>query len=125
MSHQLETVDSSVFEPPVEAVGFYVESLKLLKESGIPFLLSGTYALSCFTGITRPTKDLDVFCKPSDAPRILAFFQERGFGIEMEDERWIGKVWKGDHFFDVIFNISSASIPITDEWFQDAYEADV
>ncbi len=125
MSLLLETVDSSVFEPPEEAVGFYIESLKLLQESGIPFLLSGTYALSCFTGITRPTKDLDVFCKPSDAPKILAFFQERGFGIEMEDERWIGKVWKGENFFDVIFSISSASIPITDEWFQEVYEADV
>ena len=92
MSHQLETLDQSVFEPPKEAVGFYVESLKLLLESGIPFLLSGTYALACFTGITRPTKDLDVFCKPSDAPRILGFFKSRGFEIEMEDERWIGKV---------------------------------
>jgi len=125
VSRHLETVDPSVFEPPEEAVGFYVECLRLLKESGIPFLLSGTYALSCFTGITRPTKDLDVFCKPSDAPKILAYFQERGFGIEMEDERWIGKVWRGPYFFDVIFSISSASIPITDEWFQEVYEAEV
>jgi hypothetical protein len=43
----------------------------------------------------------------------------------MEDERWIGKVWQGENFFDVIFNISSASIPITDEWFQEVYEAEV
>ena len=125
MSTQLPTRDISVFEPPPEAVDFYVESLKLLKESGIPFLLSGTYALGCFTGIRRPTKDLDVFCKPSDAPKILGFFKDRGYGIEMEDERWIGKVWRGEHFFDVIFNISSASIPITDEWFRDSYEAEV
>ena len=125
MSTQLPTRDISVFEPPPEAVDFYVESLKLLKESGIPFLLSGTYALGCFTGISRPTKDLDVFCKPSDAPKILGFFKDRGYGIEMEDERWIGKVWRGEHFFDVIFNISSASIPITDEWFRDSYEAEV
>src|SRR3712207_8221329 len=83
-----------MFEPPAEAVDFYVGSLQLLKESGIPFLLSGTYALSCFTGITRPTKDLDVFCKPSDAPKILSFFKARGYEIEMEDERWIGKVWR-------------------------------
>jgi len=125
MSNVLEILDQDKFEPPPEAVGFYVESLKLLKESGVPFLLSGTYALACFTGITRPTKDLDVFCKPSDAPRILAFFQERGFRIEVEDVRWIGKVWQGENFFDVIFNISSASIPITDEWFAEAYEAEV
>jgi hypothetical protein len=125
MSTQLPARDPSIFEPPPEAVDFYVESLRLLKESQIPFLLSGTYALGCFTGISRPTKDLDVFCKPSDAPKILSFFKERGYGIEMEDERWIGKVWQGDNFFDVIFNISSASIPITDEWFRDPYESEV
>ncbi len=125
MSVQLETLDSSAFEPPPEAVDFYVESLRLLKESGFPFLLSGTYALSCYTGITRPTKDLDVFCKPSDAPKILSFFKARGYQIEMEDERWIGKVWQGDNFFDVIFNISSASIPITEEWYKEVYEVEV
>ncbi len=121
----LQVLDASSFEPPPEAVDFYVESLRLLKESGVPFLLSGTYALSCFTGIVRPTKDLDVFCKPSDAPKILAFFKSHGYEIEVEDERWIGKVWQGENFFDVIFNISSASIPITDEWFQNVYEAEV
>ena len=121
----LQILDAASFEPPPEAVDFYVESLRLLKESGIPFLLSGTYALSCFTGIVRPTKDLDVFCKPSDAPKILGFFKGRGYEIEMEDERWIGKVWQGEQFFDVIYNISSASIPITDEWFAEQYEAEV
>ena len=125
MDVQHQILDASAFEPPPEAVDFYVESLRLLKESGIPFLLSGTYALSCFTGIVRPTKDLDVFCKPSDAPKILAFFKSRGYAIEIEDERWIGKVWRGDNFFDVIYNISSASIPITDQWFEEVVEAEV
>jgi hypothetical protein len=121
----LQILDASAFEPPPEAVDFYVESLRLLKESGIPFLLSGTYALSCFTGIIRATKDLDVFCKPSDAPKILSYFKQLGYEIQMEDERWIGKVWQGENFFDVIFNISSASIPITEDWFQEIYEAEV
>jgi len=113
-------VDDSAFEPPPEALAFYVESLKLLAESGIPFLLSGTYAVTAYTGIVRPTKDLDVFCKAGDFPRILAFFQERGYRTEVEDERWIGKVYSGKHFFDVIFNFSTAEVPITDEWFEDA-----
>ncbi len=125
MSDTLQRLDASAFEPPPEAVDFYRDSLALLVESGIPFLLSGTYALSCFTGIVRPTKDLDVFCKPSDAPKILAFFKSRGYQIEVEDERWIGKVWQGENFFDVIFNISSVSIPITDEWFEGAYRVEV
>lgn len=125
MSTQLPALDPSVFDPPPEAVDFYVRSLQLLQEAGFQFLLSGTYALSCYTGIGRPTKDLDIFCKPSDAPKILSFFQERGYCITIEDERWIGKVWQGEHFFDIIYNISSASIPITDEWFKESYESEV
>ena len=97
----------------------------MFTDEKLPFLVGGTFAFQRYTGISRPTKDLDVFCKPSDAPKILGFFKDRGYGIEMEDERWIGKVWRGEHFFDVIFNISSASIPITDEWFRDSYEAEV
>jgi hypothetical protein len=125
MSTTLDSVDSSLFEPPPEAVEFYAESLQLLSESEIPYLLSGTYALGCYTGIMRPTKDLDIFCKVSDGPRILAYFKGKGYEIEVEDDRWIGKVWKGENFFDVIWNISSASIPINDDWFQREYEVEV
>ena len=125
MNDQPQILDAASFEPPPEAVDFYAESLRLLNESGIPFLLSGTYALSCFTGIVRATKDLDVFCRPSDAPKILAFFKQRGYEIEVEDERWIGKVWQGENFFDVIFSISSASIPISDAWYEKVYEVEV
>lgn len=125
MDDTLQKLDASAFEPPPEAVDFYVAGLRMLVESGIPFLLSGTYALSCFTGIVRPTKDLDLFCKPSDAPKILAYFKSKGCEIEVEDERWIGKVWRDGNFFDVIYNISSVSIPITDEWFDENYAVEV
>jgi len=113
----LQEVIDDAQEAPPEAEAFYAESLKLLTQSGIPFLLSGTYALTAYTGITRPTKDLDVFCKAGDYPKILAFFQERGYRTEVEDERWIAKVFKDDHFFDVIYNMSNATVPITDDWF--------
>ena len=58
-------------------------------------------------------------------PRSWASSSAQGYRIEIEDERWIGKVWKDENFFDVIFNISSASIPITDEWFREVYEVEV
>ena len=103
-----------------EAESFYVEAIRELSELGIPYLLAGTYAVSAYTGITRETKDLDVFCKAGDYPRILAWFKERGYEIGVEDERWIGKVFSGKHFFDVIFNFSTADVPITDDWFEDA-----
>lgn len=119
------TPDPAIFDPPPDSVAFYTESLQHLVDSGIPFMLSGTYALGCHTGIVRPTKDLDVFCKAGDAPRILAYFKHLGHEVEFEDERWIGKVWRDKNFFDVIYNISSASVPVTEEWFRDEDHAEV
>ena len=111
--------------PSPEAEAFYAESLRRLTESGIPFLLAGTYAICAYTGITRPTKDLDIFCKAGDYPRILGLFRELGYDIEVEDERWIGKVRKGAHFFDVIFASSNGTMPVNDQWFADAREIEV
>ncbi|HEY0629542.1 MAG TPA: nucleotidyltransferase [Sphingomicrobium sp.] len=99
---------------------FFADCLRLLTEAGYPFLVSGTFALAHHTGIVRPTKDLDVFCKSGDYPRFLSSFQEQGYRTEVEDERWIAKVFKSEKYIDIIFNVSSAVVPVTDEWFAHA-----
>jgi hypothetical protein len=110
--------------PPVsaQAEAFYSASLATLAALGAPFLLAGTYALAVYTGISRPTKDLDIFCKPGDLPRILSHFRGLGQEVEIEDERWIGKLRQDDLFLDVIFACASGTIPVTDAWFADAPE---
>lgn len=105
-----------------EAEAFYAEALRELNELGLPFLLAGTYALSAYTGITRPTKDLDIFCKAGDYPRILAHFQDLGYAVQIEDDRWLGKVFEGKSFFDVIFASSNGTMPVRDSWFEHARE---
>jgi hypothetical protein len=114
----------SALAPP-GADAFYGESLRLLADAGIPFLVAGTFAINCYTGINRATKDLDVFCKAGDFPRILLHFQERGFATEIEDERWLAKVRRGDCFFDVIFASATAVITVTDHWFQESHPAEI
>src|SRR6476619_5357724 len=101
-----------------EAEGFYAEALKELVALKLPFLLAGTYAVSAYTGISRKTKDLDIFCKAGDYPRILAHFQQLGYTIDIEDERWLGKVYKSEHFFDVIFAAANGTMPVVDSWFE-------
>ncbi len=110
---------------PPEADAFYRESLRILAESGIPFLVAGTFAVSCYTGIRRPTKDIDVFCKAGDFPRILLHFKARGFETEIEDERWIAKVRKGECFFDVIFSSATSVVTVTDLWLQEHHPAEI
>lgn len=113
------------FAPSPQAEAFYAESLRRLTEMGVPFLLAGTYAVSAYTGIKRPTKDLDIFAKAGDALRILTHFKALGYSVEIKDERWLAKVHKGDDFFDVIFAASNGTMPIGDDWFEHASEIEV
>lgn len=113
--------------PPAkpEATAFYAEAIQMLLASGIPFLLGGTYAFSAYTGIVRPTKDLDVCCAPGDKPRILAWFHERGYQVVTEDERWLGKIIKDDDFVDVIFASPTGTMTVGESWFANAHETEL
>jgi hypothetical protein len=111
--------------PSAKAEGFYRESLRELRALGIPFLLAGTYAVAAYTGITRATKDLDIFCKAGDYPRILGHFRKLGYEITVEDERWLAKVHKDGDFFDIIFASSNGTMPVSDSWFEQAHEVEV
>lgn len=108
-----------------EAEAFYAHAIGELLNSGIPFLVAGTFAVSAYTGISRATKDLDIFCKAGDWPRLLGHFQALGERVEVEDERWLGKVRRGEDFFDVIFASSNGTMPVSDSWFEHAPRAKV
>lgn len=110
---------------PPQAEIFYAETLREMNASGIPFLLGGTYAVCAYTGITRPTKDMDFFCRAGDYPRVLAHFARRGYRTSVEDERWIAKIHQGPFFCDLIFNSTIAINPVTEHWFKEAHIAHV
>src|SRR5437763_10428909 len=112
--------NGSLIKPPPAAEAFYSEVLKLMAESQIPFLVSGTYALASYTGIDRPTKDVDVFTKAGDALKILHHFKEHGFEVEIVDERWLNRVTRDDLFVDIITNMPTVTTHVTDEWFVNA-----
>ena len=103
-----------------EAEEFYFEIVKLLNKNKIGFIIGGTYALRYYTGIDRPTKDIDIFCKAGDYPKMMRLFAEKGHETEILDERWLAKVHKGKYFIDIIFGSISGTWPITDDWIENA-----
>jgi hypothetical protein len=106
-----------------EAHTFYKEALDLLNECGAPFMLGGAFAMFHYTGIYRDTKDLDIFCKPSDYPKILKFFADKGYETDLYDVRWLCKVYKGDYFIDIIFDTVNNICRVDDSWLQKAPRA--
>ena len=125
MDLAVENPESPLIEPEPAAESFYSECLKQMVRSEVPFLLSGTYALGCYTGIDRPTKDVDVFAKAGDCLRLLTWFKEQGFDVEIVDERWLARITRGKLFVDIIYNMPTASVHVTDEWFDNAPKAEL
>lgn len=103
-----------------EAQAFYKEALDALTECGTPFMLGGAFSMFHHTGIFRDTKDLDIFCKPSDYPRILKFFGDKGYKTVLYDVRWLAKVFKGDYFIDIIFDTVNNICRVDDHWLERA-----
>ncbi|UCI10169.1 nucleotidyltransferase [Mesorhizobium sp. B1-1-8] len=108
-----------------EAEAFYTHSIRELAATGIPFLVAGTYAVSAYTGVVRQTKDLDIFCKAGDFARILAHFKDLGHEVEIRDDRWLGKVFKGKQFFDVIFASANGTMKVGDQWLEHARQVEL
>jgi hypothetical protein len=48
-----------------------------------------------------------------------------GDAIEIEDERWLAKIFRGEHFFDVIFASLHGGMPVSDQWFEHAPRVEV
>jgi hypothetical protein len=107
-----------------EAHSFYREALIMLNDSGASYMLGGAFALFNYTGIFRDTKDLDVFCKASEYPKILKFFADKGYRTELTDVRWLAKVFKNDYFIDIIFDTTNNICRVDDTWYQYAVKAE-
>jgi hypothetical protein len=99
---------------------FYAEVLKTLKDSKFTFMVAGGFAVNYYTGLRRPTKDIDIFIKAGDYPKILNKFTALGYKTQVLDERWIAKIFKGKFYVDLIFGSSNLVAPVTDDWFKDS-----
>jgi hypothetical protein len=104
---------------------FYRRSVQRLLASGLPFLVGGAYAFGCYTGITRDTKDFDVFVHPRDVENILKALARAGYRTELTDKVWLGKAFNGDDLVDVIFSSGNGIATVDDVWFEKAVEGDL
>lgn len=102
---------------------FYIAALRRLQKSGVPFMLGGAFSLSEYAGITRDTKDLDIFCTTGDSDKLLTVLSEAGYTTQITDPNWIAKAFDGDHFVDLIFNSHNGLCPVDDIWLEHARDA--
>lgn len=110
--------EEPVLQP--ETIAFYEAAMKAFKEGGVPFLVGGAYAFAKYTGITRHTKDFDVFVRKTDSQRALDVLAAAGYRSEMTFPHWLGKAWKGEDFVDIIFSAGNGVAVVDEQWFDRA-----
>jgi hypothetical protein len=115
--------NESLFDAPARAC--YSRALRTLRENAVPFVVGGAFALHFYTGITRHTKDLDIFTRPRDVAATLEVLRLAGFRTEWTYRTWLAKGYLNDHFIDLIFNLGNGVRPVDDEWFAHALTAEL
>jgi len=111
------SVTSAIEVPlPPEASTLYREVLEAMNQHELPYAVAGAFALQKYTGISRITKDLDLFLKASDIPAALEYLKQLGFRCETPDPVWLSKAHRGDYFVDLISGMSNAVIVVDDSW---------
>ncbi|MBJ2154257.1 nucleotidyltransferase [Variovorax sp. IB41] len=104
---------------------FYRQALHALSDAGIPFLVGGAFALACYTGIRRSTKDLDLFILREDFERIAQQMRQHGWRVELTYPHWLAKVYDGEAFIDLIFSSGNGVTPVDERWFSGNCRADI
>jgi hypothetical protein len=96
----------------------YKRALGALNRAGIPFVVSGAYAIYEHTGIYRETKDLDLFLTPDKMIEAAAALRDEGFRMRLEQPHWLAKATLGEHFVDLIFGMGNGLALIDDDWYR-------
>lgn len=122
---ELTLIPSASNEDDQCATAFYRQVLEVLNSADASFLVGGAYAFNCYSGITRHTKDLDIFICRQDYGQVSEALMQAGYETELTYPHWLGKVASQGEFVDIIFSSGNGIAEVDDAWFDHAAEAEV
>src|ERR1035441_7196833 len=101
---------------PKKQEELFRDVLILLEKRGIPFAVSGAFALQQHCGICRDTKDLDIFLPAENVADALACLLRHGFECEVCDPVWRTEAYRGQYFVDLVAGMSNAVFTVDESW---------
>lgn len=113
-----KSVTHGDFWIPEEEREKYKRALDTLNREGLPYVVSGAYAIYEHTGIYRETKDLDLFLDPAHIVEAARVLREEGFRTRLEQPHWLAKATLGEHFVDLIFGMGNGLALIDEDWYR-------
>lgn len=105
--------------------GFYRQVMQALDDGAVPFLVGGAVALAEYSGVTRTTKDLDLFIRKTSWDAAAEALTRHGVKPTLPYPHWLGKAEGNGELVDLIFNGGNGLTPVDDGWFTYARDATV
>jgi Nucleotidyl transferase of unknown function (DUF2204) len=104
----------------VRAHEFHHRSVAALHAAEVPFLIGGAYMVEVCGGVSRSTKDFDLYVRPNHVNAALRALACAGYETELTFPHWLAKAKYGEDIVDLIFRAGNGLCEVDDSWFDRA-----
>jgi hypothetical protein len=104
----------------VSANEFHRRSVAALHAAGVPFLIGGAYMVEVCGGVSRSTKDFDLYVRPKHVKAALRALARAGYKTELTFPHWLAKATYEGDIVDLIFRAGNGLCEVDDSWFNRA-----
>src|SRR5205809_583615 len=123
------TADTATARRAMQAEGspneFHRKSVAVLQAAEIPFLIGGAYVVEVYAGVSRSTKDFDLYIRPKHVKAALDALDGAGYETELTFPHWLAKAKYGGDMLDLIFRAGNGLCEVDDSWFERARDEEL
>ena len=101
---------------------FHRRSVAALQEANVPFLIGGAYVVEVYAGVSRRTKDFDLYVRPHHVDTALDALARAGYVTELTFPHWLAKARRRRDYVDLIFRAGNGLCEVDDSWFERAHD---
>ncbi len=94
----------------------------MLQEANVPFLIGGAYVVEVYAGVTRRSKDFDLYIRPHHVDAAIDALARAGYTTQKTFPHWLAKAGHGRDYIDLIFRAGNGLCEVDDSWFERAHD---
>jgi predicted nucleotidyltransferase len=91
-----------------------------LQDADVPFLIGGAYVVEIYAGVSRQTKDFDLYLRPQHVDSAIQALKRVGYKTKKTFPHWLAKAERGRDRVDLIFRAGNGLCEVDDSWFERA-----
>ena len=101
---------------------FHRKSMAALQDANVPFLIGGAYVVEVYAGVSRRSKDFDLYVRPHHVEGAIDALARAGYKTEKTFPHWLAKAGRGRDYIDLIFRAGNGLCEVDDSWFERAQD---